>query len=109
MKCMNCGFDIVANQRFCPECGAAAPSNGGPLSQTGPRKLSNLALFSVIGALFPIVSPIALICGLVAIQKCKRNPQLYGRGLALTGCILTGIEILVFVCFIIGGAITGQL
>lgn len=116
MKCLKCGFEIESGLRFCPGCGnpvaACGPlQNSSTASHKGRArrlKLSNLALVSVIGVFWPIMSPVAFICGFLAIKKCKQEPELWGYGLALTGCIVSGIEMLILLGLFIGAVVTGQ-
>lgn len=118
MKCPKCGFEIESGLRFCPGCGtpvaviATSSSNIGSASYRGKtrtRKLSNLALVSIICVFWPIMSPVAFICGLLAIKKCKQDPGLWGYGLAMTACIVSGIEILILLGLFIGAVATGQM
>ena len=117
MKCPKCGFEIESGLRFCPGCGtpvaaiATSLSNNGLASYGGKTrrwKLSNLALVSIICVFWPIMSPVAFICGFLAIRKCKQDPGLWGYGLALTGCIVSGIEMLILLGLFIGAVVTGQ-
>ena len=107
MKCGKCGKETEDNLRFCPACGAPVQGTGNTV--IGKKKLSNLALASVAMTFWPIISPAAFICGVLAMKACKRDPNLWGYGLALAGCIVSGIEMLVYLARLVGGLATGAI
>lgn len=116
MKCLKCGTEVVNGQKFCSGCGAQVATGTysnqdgtGAYKGTRKLKLSNLAIVSVVGVFWPLLSPIAFICGILAMKKCKRDPELWGYGLAVAGCIVSGIEMIVLLGLFVGAWGTGEL
>lgn len=116
MRCIKCGTEVENGQRFCPGCGVpvASETHAHPDSSElykGARKknVSNLAIVSVVGVFWPILSPLAFICGILAMKRCKSNPELWGYGLAVAGCIVSGIEMIVLLGLFVGALVTGKL
>lgn len=53
-------------------------------------------VFSFVVCAAPILSPIAIIAGIIALNKIKAQPGLKGKGHAITGIVCGIITILIF-------------
>jgi len=48
-------------------------------------------VFSIVPCFSPILGPTAIILGTLGLNECKRNPELPGRGHAITGIVIGSI------------------
>ena len=58
----------------------------------GPQKTSRLAIGALVGAF--LCFPVGLILGIVALTRIGKAPTLKGKGLAITGIVLSGVFML---------------
>ncbi len=58
----------------------------------GPQKTSRLAIGALVGAF--LCFPVGLILGIVALTRIGKDPTLKGKGLAITGIVLSGVFML---------------
>jgi len=56
---------------------------------------------SLVCVFSPILSPISIIYGVKAMRLIKEQPGLPGKGHAITGFILSGISLAVFLFFVV--------
>ncbi len=88
----------------------AKPTGSSILPTDNPKALA--AYYTGVGSLACwFAGPVALILGLKALNLCKENSELHGKGHAITGIILGSLSSLVLVSVIIlviVGAIAGQ-
>ena len=91
--------------------GQARPRPGQARPQRRPTAgqgaWSGLAIASFVTALIGCLSPVAVICGHLALNKFKKDPSLKGKWMAVTGLVLGYLGILsgVVIAFTFGGAI----
>lgn len=73
------------------------------LLPVGPQ--SGLAIAAgycgLIGLLVPLIGPIGLILGIYALRDLKQHPEKRGRGRAITGIILGGLESALLLMFLL--------
>jgi Prokaryotic RING finger family 1 len=97
--CSTCG-DIVTG--YCFRC-----QNVGAIDYTGPKRTSPEAKealkYALIGLLCFgfVLGPLAIIRGTAAKKTIAHNPMLEGEGLATAAQIIGGIEVLLFVGWIL--------
>ena len=75
--------------------------------QPAPRRASGFAIASFIlglAGLFIITLVLSVIFGIIALARIRRNPQLRGTGLAITGLILSGLWVVLIVVGIVIGS-----
>lgn len=98
MYCRNCGAEINDEASICIHCGVATHNY-----RTEKRESNPLALIGFILAFFSRIA--GLICSIIAYRRCKENPELEGKNMALAGIIISavalGIIAVVFVIWLI--------
>lgn len=50
-----------------------------------------MGVFSIVPCFTPILGPAAIVLGVLGLKECKRDPNLPGKGHAITGIVLGGI------------------
>ena len=76
-----------------PASGPVMPVASAPVAKTEPLAILSL-IFSVLGlfgfccGFFLMMAIAGVVCGHLALSKFKKNPELQGHGLALTGVIV---------------------
>jgi uncharacterized membrane protein YvbJ len=111
--CPKCGAQNPENSSFCSQCGATMtqPASVPPPTVATVRN-SGLAIASlvlgIIGFIFNFLSILAIIFGAVAMNQTSKNPNLKGRGMAVTGLVL-GIIVAVLWTIILVWAATAFL
>ncbi|MHC4456086.1 MAG: DUF4190 domain-containing protein [Planctomycetota bacterium] len=108
MYCPKCGAENAADSTVCTGCGAVF------IIKT--QKTSGLAIASMVIGIFGLnffvqlygfgIPCIAgLVLGLVALRKIKKSGGLLaGRGFAITGVILSTLEVIIAACLFAGAA-----
>ncbi len=98
MYCRNCGAEIRDEADICIHCGV-------PTHNHKTEKQENpLALIGFILSFFMQLA--GLICSIVAYRRCKENPDLEGKTMALAGILVSAISLglaalLLIVCTVI--------
>ncbi len=65
-----------------------------------------LGIVTVLGGFYLLVPPIlAVVFGHIGLGKTKKDPNVGGKGLSITGLILGYLGIAIFVAMIVGGII----
>jgi hypothetical protein len=102
--CPTCG-DVVTGYCFRCQTAAAATEYKGPRETSAEAK--EALRFAIIGLFcFGIVlGPLAIIRGTAAKKTIAMNPRLEGEGLATAAQIIGGIEVLLFVGWILTGIV----
>ncbi|MDF1666193.1 MAG: DUF4190 domain-containing protein [Planctomycetota bacterium] len=93
-KCKHCGEFLDAQMRREQERENRQPSHDPSLAAVLPIGRSFLSIAAgYLGLLSPlfIFAPFALICGVLALQEMKKNPELKGAGRAWFGIIMGGL------------------
>jgi len=106
MYCRSCGAQNPEGATTCVVCNKpisgqpATPAN--PIVQGGPynilqKKTNTLAIVSLIlGILaffsFGITSLFGVICGVIALNQINKDDKYEGKGIAITGTILSGVS-----------------
>ena len=87
MYCRNCGSQISDEAAICIHCGVPTHNK-----TTAPKRESNvMALIGFILSFF--VSVAGLVCSIIAYRRCKENPDLEGKGMALAGLIISAMKV----------------
>ncbi len=127
--CAKCGTQIDEGSAFCQNCGAAAPGAAAPPPPaaapyvTAPpaaagTKSNGLAVGSLVAGIVSfifnpilLVSIAAIVLGVIARGKIKKDPGLKGNGMATAGIILgvVSVVISIIVMAIAGFSIFGIL
>lgn len=112
MICSNCGTNCAENSNFCDRCGTPLHSPYWNAQMVPMRPVhtasSSKALVSFVLSLvslffwplWPIVGTLALVFACRAFAELKQNPMLGGRGFAITGLVLSIIELALFVLYL---------
>ena len=99
MYCPKCGQQNADENRFCLQCGAALTQDISTV-QTEPlpqrpleaSRNSGLAVASLVlgiaGFFINFLSILAIIFGALGMSQTAKNPELKGRGMAITGLVL---------------------
>ena len=99
MYCPKCGQQNADENRFCLQCGAALTQDISTI-QTEPlpqrpleaSRNSGLAVASLVlgiaGFFINFLSILAIIFGALGMSQTAKNPELKGRGMAITGLVL---------------------
>jgi uncharacterized protein YqgC (DUF456 family) len=66
-----------------------------------------LGVFSLIPVLGLILTLPAFICGIIAIQKVSANPEVAGKGHAITAIVLSLVQPIILIILIIFGSLKG--
>jgi len=103
MYCPACGHQLmVKNAKTCDACGAetpmahaAATDPSVALRAVVPVNISPFAIASFLGGLaslpIPLLGPIAVILGFIALHHVSRSEKMKGRGRAILGIIFGSI------------------
>ena len=95
MYCRNCGAEINEDAVICMSCGV-------PTGKDAPKKEQNvLALVGFILSFFMQIA--GLIFSIIAYRRCKENPELEGKNMALAGILISAITIGIVVFWILLG------
>lgn len=105
MDCKNCGKEIPEGSSYCAACGQ--PVSAAPGSDTsGGQKAGGMAVASLVLGILAfltcgLTSLIGLILGIISLVKIgnKKESQ-SGRGMAIAGTVLSGINILLLPFYI---------
>ena len=97
MYCNNCGKEIDDNAVVCPHCGSATEKLS---AATTPTAKNSLALVGLVLSFFVCLA--GLIVSIMALNKSKQ-PEYAGdgKGMAIAGIIVSSIEILISVIYVI--------
>jgi len=94
MFCPKCGRDLGESSQ-CPDCDAGQGPQPGPAKRT-----SGLAIVSLILGIVPVIpiigSLLAIIFGVSAKKRIRKDPSLGGDGLSIAGIILGAVQIAFF-------------
>jgi hypothetical protein len=60
-----------------------------------------LGVFGLVPCFSPLLSPAAIILGILGLKECKRDPNLPGRGHAITGIVLGSIMTFLVVAIVV--------
>lgn len=89
MYCRNCGSQINDDAVICINCGV-------PTGKKAPQKEQNvLALVGFVLSFFVQIA--GLVCSIIAYRRCKEDPTLEGKNMALAGIIISATIIAVTV------------
>jgi hypothetical protein len=64
-------------------------------------------VFGLVPCFSPFLAPAAIVLGILGLKECSRDPNLPGRGHAITGIVLGSI-MLVLVLAVVGFALAAQ-
>lgn len=111
MFCTKCGSQNPDDAKFCSNCGAGlvvteapppAPRQTyapAPAPSAAGERTSGMAITALVtgiaGFLFYPVAVLAIIFGAIAMGQTNKDPNLKGKGMAVTGLVLG-----IVVCFI---------
>jgi len=105
MFCPKCGEKNPEGSSFCTKCGASLTAAAAPVAADAPRaaaagtRTSGMAVaalvMGIIGFLFfGFLSILAIIFGAIGMSQTNKDPNLKGRGMAVTGLVLGIISII---------------
>ena len=97
MYCTNCGAKNPEGSAYCNNCGHKLTPQAVPQQTQGAavpaRKTNGLAIAALVLGIASVIPPLAIcsipaiVLGAVALNQIKKEPELEGRGMALTGLI----------------------
>ena len=106
MVCQNCGMTVEENQNFCPNCGSTVTGNSNgstsakeaesPTVKSWSGKAITgfvLSLIGLIVAALPLGIIGVIFSGIAFAQSANNN--LRGKGLAISGLVISIIDIVV--------------
>ena len=97
MFCKNCGKEISENAYVCPNCGVKVENPSASSAHTG-NKTNTLA---IVGFILAFLVPIAgLICSIIARKQIRERDE-GGAGLALAGLIISIVEMVFVLLYLI--------
>jgi len=115
MYCSKCGEQNSDRNSYCSKCGVALAKpqpppqlqpQAAPVPQPhlAPERTSGMAVTSlVLGIIGFFLSPLAILAvifGIIAMNKISTDPGLKGKGMAVAGLVLGSFGIIVTVIFI---------
>lgn len=65
-------------------------------------------VFSLVPCFTPLLGPAALVLGILGLNDCKRDPNLPGKGHAITGIVLGSLTTLIAVALVLIVVIFGK-
>jgi uncharacterized membrane protein YvbJ len=94
--CSKCGAPNEGGSQFCNKCGAQLEQTTPPIAsaqtnedvQVTKRKSGHATASLILGLIGIIINPcliFAIVFGVIALNKRKKDPNLEGRGQALAG------------------------
>lgn len=85
--CSHCGAQIDDEAVICIHCGVATPKH----QQNVQCQSHPLAIIGFVLSFFAQIA--GLICSIIAFRRCKENPNLEGKSLALAGILISAISL----------------